>query len=104
METHAVAPAAPWWRTDAELACPAPRADLHVQVVGDEALFTDLRSQTTYRLNGTALTFWERLDPARTTREVARDVARQYGADPEQVLDDLEQTLAFFAAHGLLAP
>lgn len=93
-----------WCLPDAQLACPARRADVIAEPLDDEALLIDGRSGEAYRINHTALEVWQAIDPSRTTLDLAQEMASRYEVDAARALEDVEQLLACFAAAGLLEP
>ncbi len=84
---------------------PRPRGDLFYQEVSDGGVLYDAEGQKVFVLNASAAFVWNSCDGRRTPAEIAADLGESLGAGapgPEQLLRDVEKSLADFRLHGLL--
>jgi len=57
---------------------------------------------STHWLNQTSTVVWDALDNVSSIRQISDEIARQFGADPETVLDDVLEVVRQFGQSGLL--
>lgn len=81
---------------------PRPREGVSGQRFGGDYIVLDAEGHTLRGLNPTAIRIWELCDGTRTARDVAEQVAREFGADARQVLMDTLRFLTELARLGLI--
>jgi hypothetical protein len=81
---------------------PKTRAGLSSCVIGGEIVVLDRDGSTVHQLNSTASYIWERCDGRLTVAEIARDVAKAYGVEPERAASDVAASVTRFQELGLL--
>ncbi|QSQ26240.1 PqqD family protein [Pyxidicoccus parkwayensis] len=81
---------------------PRPREGVSGQRFGSDYIVLDADGNTLRGLNPTAIRVWELCDGTRTARDVAEQVAREYKANVQQVLDDTLRFLTELARLGLI--
>jgi len=79
-----------------------PAARLTVVPVADEAAVYDRRNNKLHRLDPIATVVWSRLDGVTTTAALARSLAAEFGAPPEQVSRDVAALLDRLVDEGLV--
>lgn len=93
----------PWYHSESHVPAPPGRDDLRCERFCDEAVLFDPLTNATFHLNATAMFVWERCRPGFTIPDIAQALANRYDTDLERAIDDVEQLIALFANHGLLA-
>ncbi len=93
----------PWYHSESQVPAPPARQDLRHERFGDEAVLFDPITHATFHLNATAMFVWERCRPGFTIPDIAQALANRYDTTLERATDDVEQLIALFASHGLLA-
>lgn len=80
---------------------PLPRSDVRLVEVGDEAVLVD-GWDLAIVLNATGALIWHRLDGHATVLDLARDLAAEAGADPEEVARDVAGFVDRLGTDGVL--
>lgn len=93
-----------WIENQAVVSCPVRRSDVTEEFIDDQAVLFDPKTGSTYRLNSTALEVWRNCESGNNIIEVVEVISRKYEVGIDRVQDDVEQLVAFFAAHGLVIP
>jgi len=91
-----------WTSPEAEIVVPARRADVVIDDLGDEIVFSDPTDGSAYYLNATACSVWDACDGRSTTRQIAVAMASAYDVDAERALADVEAVVVGLAEAGLL--
>src|SRR5262245_57464686 len=81
---------------------PVRRSDLLTRMVNDEIIILDHTTGTVHRLNPTATCIWQHCDGAHTAEDIAGEVAGRFAEAPEQLVDDVVETLTRLEGLGLL--
>ena len=69
---------------------------------GLEGILVDLNTKKYYQLNETATLIWKGLDNGRDPAAIVDDIVAQYEVTPEEALQNVEKTVAQFAAYKLI--
>ena len=83
---------------------PEMRGDLMIRHVDDEIVAYDPMTDRTSLLNLTAGAILDACDGTRTVAEIAAEVARLFSVKPEEILDQVQESVERFANEGLFAP
>jgi hypothetical protein len=76
--------------------------DLSWREMDDQAIILDLRSASYLRLNGSALTLWERLEDAATLAELATTLSQRFDVTAEVANRDATEFLTAALSAGLV--
>ena len=69
---------------------------------GVEGILVDLNTKKYYQLNETAALIWKGLDKGLAPAAIAENIVAQYEVTTEEALQNVEKTLAQFAAYKLV--
>ena len=78
------------------------REQVAAEVVGSDYALHDARSGRVHFLNQSAAAVWDLADGSRTAEEIVGELARLFGAGPEEVRPSVIGTLADFEREGLI--
>ena len=73
---------------------PSPRPGLATKVVAEEVVILDRASGTVHRLNATASVIWNLCDGKNSLDDIAAGLAAAFRRSPNEVLADVQQTIA----------
>lgn len=73
------------------------------QELDGETILLDSGSGTYFRLNDTGSRVWEAVLAGRAPKDVAAEIARDTGADPVKVEEDVTALLATLESRGLIS-
>jgi len=82
--------------------CLSHSANATYQNVADEAILIHLQTGVYYSLNEVGTVFWNLMDGARTIADCADNIAAEYAAPREEVLQDLLELAGELAAEDLV--
>ena len=81
---------------------PRSRPDVVTRIVDGEAVILDRAHGNIHRLNATATCIWTECDGKKTVAEIANRLAASFQRTPDEVLADVEETIASLERLGLL--
>ena len=82
---------------------PTPLAEVATYPVYDELVVYDSRQGQGFVLNATAARIWSLCDGSRTTEQITRAIATEYGLEYADALVDVCECLEHLQRAGLLA-
>jgi hypothetical protein len=79
-----------------------PARNVVARSVGQEVVALDLQSERYLALDEVGARAWSLLDGTRSVEAIARALADEYAASPEQIADDLREFFAQLVGLGLI--
>jgi hypothetical protein len=76
--------------------------DAAVSRVGEETVLLHLRTGTYFGLDPVGSRVWRGLEDARAVADICADIAAEFGAEPDQVREDVDIFLRDLAEHQLI--
>lgn len=95
-------PVPDWVVASATIVPPPRRGDVVSNVIDQEIVLSGPGPDSVFYLNETASIIWTGCDGFTSTREMAVSLVARYEVPFELALDNVEQTVAWFAESGLL--
>jgi hypothetical protein len=80
---------------------PTAREDLEVELIEQELFLHDPRTEEVHCLNSGAAIIWLLCDGTRSARDIATEIATEYGLPEQDVLADVQEMLGRLQALGL---
>ncbi|MGA0879540.1 MAG: PqqD family protein [Ilumatobacteraceae bacterium] len=74
---------------------------LEAEVDGERVVMNG-RNYSYFGLHGTGLEIWERIDGSTNLGDLVRKLATEYGADEQQIWDDVTEFVSTLEAAGLI--
>lgn len=91
-----------WTSRNATIVVPSRRQDIVVNEHNDEVVISLPEDGSTYHLNPTAVSVWERCDGCSTTREIAQQLTDTYDIAFDKALNDVEELVLWLFESTLL--
>lgn len=79
------------------------REDVLEAEVDGERVVMNGKNYSYFGLHGTGLVIWERIDGSISVGDLVRTLANEYGADEQQIWDDVADYVSALEAAGLIA-
>ena len=71
------------------------------RMVGDSVVVMDLRNSAYFSVEGSVTAVWPRLEQGALLSDLARELASEFDADPEQILADITAIVEALEARGI---